>query len=163
MANPMFVKNAKVHFKLIGPPPGTLTEFSCDVHEATVQSTPGDTVEYVTFCSKLTQAGLSSYLLHLVGVQDWSTGGFARFLWDNAGKTATVTVQGYGTVDATNPAVTGTVVLVEGSYGGEAETWAEIDVELPFTARPTIATTAPTLEEAPAGEQTTLEGAQAAA
>jgi hypothetical protein len=42
------------------------------------------------------------------------------------------------------PGFDATVVIVEGIYGGTAQEWAEFDVELPCTVRPTILTTAPT-------------------
>ena len=45
------------------------------------------THRYVTLCEDGTHSpiGATTYSLHLVAAQDWSTTGLARFLWDNDG------------------------------------------------------------------------------
>src|SRR4029077_13530287 len=95
-------------------------------------------------------------VLHLTGVQDWAADGLSLFLWNNAGALATATVQAHGATtapSATAPAIVATVSIVEGSYGGEADTWAEFDVSLPCTGRPTLKVTGPLLaDEAEADE-----------
>ena len=157
MGNPLFVKNASIKFVIPPALIATATEFNCDVHLAEIVATPGDDVTYQTLCQNgtLTQKGATTYVLHIVAVQDWSTTGFARFLWTNAGVTVRAVVQAYGATqafDAAHPGFDTSVVLVEPTYGGEADTWAELDVELPCTVRPVLLTAAPTAEFAPEPE-----------
>jgi len=143
----LYIKDASVKFVLV--PPGTYStavEYNCSVKTAELVTTPGDVTEYATLCDKIQQQGTSTYAIHLVGVQDWATGGLSLFLWTNAGATARVVIQAHGkstAVAAATPAIDATVVISEGSYGGESNTWAEFEVELPCTARPTLATTTP--------------------
>jgi hypothetical protein len=58
---------------------------------------------------------------------------------------------------ATAPGMTGQVTLIAGNYGGEVDTYPELEVEMPCTSKPTkIVTTFPALDEEsaeePAGE-----------
>ena len=144
----LFIKDAMVKFVLI--PPGTYagaTEYNCSVKTAELVTTPGDITQYATLCDTIQQQGPSTYAIHLVGVQDWATGGLSLFLWTNAGATARCIVQAHGKAAAfaaTTPGIDATVVLSEGTYGGEASTWAEFEVELPCTARPVLASATPT-------------------
>lgn len=143
----LFIKDASVKFVIPPGPFSGATEYNCSVKTAELITTPGDVVEYATLCDKIQQQGTSTYAIHLVGVQDWATGGLSLFLWTNAGATARVVIQAHGkatAVAAATPAIDATVVLSEGTYGGESQTWAEFDVELACTARPTLATTTPT-------------------
>ena len=143
----LFIKDASVKFVIPPGPFSGATEYNCSVKTAELVVTPGDTVEYATLCDKIQQQGASAYAIHLVGVQDWATGGLSLFLWTNAGATARVVIQAHGkatAIAAATPGIDATVVLSEGTYGGESQTWAEFDVELPCTARPTLATTTPT-------------------
>src|SRR4029077_2845777 len=140
--------------------------YACFVKSAELVTTPGDVVEYKTLCDTIQQQGPSTYAWHFVGVQDWATGGLSLFLWTNAGATARCVVNAHGktaAVAATTPGFDSSVVLVEGSYGGEAGAWAEYDIELPCTARPTLLTSAPTSELASeeAGDQLALDAAAA--
>src|SRR4029450_11213325 len=143
----LFIKDASVKFVI---PPGTFsgaTEYNCSVKTAELITTPGGTLEYAPLCDKIQQQGASSYAIHLVGVQDWATGGLSLFLWTNAGATARVVIQAHGkstAIAAATPGIDATVVLSEGTYGGESQTWAGFAGELPCTARPTLATTTPT-------------------
>jgi hypothetical protein len=78
--------------------------------------------------------------------------GLARFLWDNAGQDATFYLSAFGSGQAPGvgkPAVSGTVRIVAPSYGGEVNTYAELDVTLPCLAKPTLSETGtiPTSEE----------------
>jgi hypothetical protein len=123
---------------------GTVAEYNCDAHTAEIVSTPGDEVSYVTLCpdGSFTEIGRTSYALHIVAAQDWSATGLARFLWDNEGALATFTYQPHGAAidpsDST-PGMTGSVRLVAPNMGGEAESYAELDVTMPCTAKPTLA------------------------
>lgn len=169
MANtPLFMKDASITIVIPPGPIAGAVEYNCDVSTAEVLSAPGDDVTYQTLCpdGTMTQKGASTYSLHLVGVQDWGTEGLSRFLWENAGEEARVIVQAHGAataIGADAPGFDCNVVLIEGTYGGEAKNWAEFDVELPCTVRPVLLTVAPTVEEtaAPAEEQTTLDSAAA--
>lgn len=156
VTNPLFVKDASV--KLTVTPPGTAAEFNCDVHSVTVEATPGDDVTYQTLCpnGSYTRKGTTTYVLHLTGVQDWATDGLSLFLWNHAGAQATALVQAHGATqapDASHPTMSMSVTLVEGSYGGEADTWAEFDVSLPCSGRPTLGVTLLAADEEAATEE----------
>jgi hypothetical protein len=84
--------------------------------------------------------GKTTYALHIVAVQRWAVDGLAAFLWDNDGALADFQYQAHGAgkvPSATEPGMTGTVRLIAGNYGGEVETFAELDVELPCSSKPT--------------------------
>jgi hypothetical protein len=61
--------------------------------------------------------------------------------------------------------VTGTVTLVAATYGGEVNTYAELDVTLPCQVKPTldVAGPAPTAILAPEEEEAQAAAAQAGA
>ena len=96
------------------------------------------------------------YALVLVGVQDWDTTagseGLAAFLWQNEGTTLSFVLNIHGEASsvgtATQPRMTGSVVCIPGDYGGVIGEYAEINVELPCTAKPTLTTAAVLLAEA---------------
>jgi hypothetical protein len=145
----LFIKDASVKFVI---PPGLFSaavEYNCDVQTAELLATPGDVKEYATLCDNISQQGPSSYAIHLKGVQDWATGGLSLFLWTNAGATARCVIQAHGksaAFAAATPGIDATVVITEGAYGGQSGEWAEYEVELPCTVRPTLASTTPTTE-----------------
>lgn len=128
---------------------GTAKTFPCTLKNASVDAAPGDTVEYPTLSASCTyrQLGATTYELHLIGVQDWdpsSTSGLAAFLFANDGATATFWLQAHGEAVAAAPATpaqAGTLVLAAPSYGGEVNNYAEFDVTLPISGKPTLATT----------------------
>ncbi len=102
---------------------------------AAVEVEAGDTVTYPVLDGTVpTQVGPESYALHLVAAQDWTAAsGLARFLWDNAQAVATF---GCGRMTPRGPhrGQTGRdrdVTLVAPTYGGEVNTYAELDVTLP--------------------------------
>lgn len=145
MTSPLFMRDVTLTLKLL--PGGTRVEYNCDVHLAEIVPTPGDEVSYVTLCEDGThsQIGATTYALHLVAAQDWSADGLARFLWENDGAEAEFQYQAHGSAVAPStdaPGMAGTVRLVAGNYGGEAEAYAELDVTLPCTVKPTIAVAA---------------------
>ena len=153
MTTPLFMRDVSLTFKLLPAGP-TRVQFNCDAHTVEVVPTPGDDVSYQTLCAtgSFSNRGKSTYALHIVAAQDWSATGLARFLWDNDGASAEVQYQAHGSAaippTAATPGMVGTVVLTAGTYGGEADTYAELEVELPYTAKPTIATAAfPALDE----------------
>ena len=77
--------------------------------------------------------GKTTYALHVVAAQRWAADGLAAFLWDHDGELADVQYQahGDGTVPTADlPGMTGEVTLVAGNYGGEVDTYAELDVTL---------------------------------
>jgi hypothetical protein len=139
----LFMRDALVTLKLAAG--GTAVEYQGQVSQAAVEVTAGDTVTYPVLDGTIpTQIGPSAYALHLVAAQDWDTsGGLARFLWDNEGEDAVFVLQPHGQdVDPSDaePAATGTVRLVAGSFGGEVGTYAELDVTLPCAVKPDLAT-----------------------
>lgn len=154
MATPLFMRNVHLTLKLTA---GSRIQFNCDAKVAEIVSEAGDEVEYKTLCAtgSFKQVGVTTYALHLVAMQDWATNGLARFLWDNDGASAEFQYSASSTIPPTTaaPGMSGFVTLVAPNYGGEVETYAELDVTLPCTAKPTIVTAAfPVLaeEEAPA-------------
>ena len=143
----LFIKDAMVKFVIPPGPYSGATEYNCSAQIAELIVTPGDVKQYVTLCDTIQQQGASTYAIHLKGVQDWATGGLSLFLWTNAGATARCVIQAHGKAaafSATTPGIDATVVISEGAYGGTSQEFAEFDVELPCTARPTLATTTPT-------------------
>ena len=71
------------------------------------------------------------------------------FLWTNAGVTARCVIQAHGksaAFAAATPGIDATVVVTEGTYGGQSGEWAEYEVELPCTVRPSLVSTTPTTE-----------------
>ena len=156
MTSPLFMRDVSLKLKLGA---GTKVEFNCDAHTAEIVTEAGDEVSYQTLCpaGSFSEIGKSSYALHIVAAQDWSANGLARFLWDNEGALATFEYQAHGAAvvnSASAPGMTGTVRLVAPNYGGEAENYAELDVELPCTQKPTISVAAfPAMAAAEAGAE----------
>lgn len=150
----LFLKDVSLTFEIINPPVAS-AEFNCNVHTVEVVPTPGDDITYRVLCpdGTLTQKGASTYVLHIVGSQDWDAAGLSRYLWENAGQTAHFVAQAHGAavaISATAPGFEGDVVLVEGAYGGTADEWAEFDVELPCVTRPDLIETPPVVTAAEA-------------
>lgn len=150
MATLLFMRNAILTLK-VGA--AVAVQYQGQVSTAAVEVEAGDVVTYPVLDGTVpSNVGPESYALHLVAAQDWTAAtGLARFLWDQAGQDATFWLNAYGvaTAAADKPAVSGTVRLVAGTYGGEVQTYAELDVTLPCLAKPTLTLTgtAPTLEE----------------
>ncbi len=139
--SPLFLKDAIVSLTFDGSAAET---FECHVRTVEVVPEPGDVVTYQPLCSdnSYVETGPDTFTLHLAGVQDWSAAGLARLLWDNAGEDVTFSVAAYGAIAADTPAMTGTAKVRRPAYGGEAESWAEFDVELPISGVPTLDSTA---------------------
>jgi len=136
------MRDVSLTLKLVAA--GTRVEYNCDAHTAEVLSTPGDTVEYVTLCpdGSFASAGKTTYALHIVAAQDWSATGLARFLWEHDGELAEWQYQPHGATVAAStdtPGMSGECRLVAPTMGGEADTYAELDVEMPCTGKPTLA------------------------
>jgi hypothetical protein len=162
VTTPLFMRDVSLTLKLLT---GTRLEFNCDAHTAEIVTTPGSDVTYATLCpdGSFSEVGRSTYALHIVAAQDWSATGLARFLWDNEGAQAEFQYQPHGVAIAPSddtPGMTGTVRLVAPNMGGEAENYAELDVTLPCTAKPTIALAA-FPATASADDETQLELASA--
>ena len=144
-AVPIFMRNVLLTLKTtVGSP----LEFQCHVSEARVQVTPGDIVTVRTLCSSgvYSSASPPEYALVLVGVQDWDTTagseGLSAFLWQNEGTTLDFVLNIHGeaaTASASKPKMSGSVTCIPGDYGGVIGEYAELSVELPCTAKPTMA------------------------
>jgi len=154
---PLFMRDVTLNLRLNPPGSGARTEFNCDIHTAEIVPTPGDDVTYSTLCpsGSYSSRGKTTYALHVVAVQRWAVDGLAAFLWANDGAVADFQYQAHGAgvvPSTTQPGMSGQVTLVAGNYGGESDTYAELDVEMPCVAKPTMITAAfPALaEEAPA-------------
>ena len=132
----------------------TPTEFKCDVHAASIEPEAGDVVTYVTLCPDGTysQRAATTYTLHLVGVQNWDAPGLARYLDEHDGVELTFVynAHGAGAPSDAAPAKSGICIGQSPTYGGERDTWAEYDVELPVSGTPETLTAAPTADAAAA-------------
>jgi len=171
MTTPLFMRDVSLTLKLLPSGPSRV-QFNCDAHLAEIVSTAGDEVDYRTLCAtgSFSSVGATTYALHIVAAQDWSANGLARFLWDNDGAQAEFQYQAHGIAaippTATTPGMAGTVRLIAPNYGGEADNYAELDVTLPCSTKPSITTAAfPTLAETdetaaePAPEEAVTAGA----
>jgi len=156
MTSPLFMRDVSLTLKLLTPPGGTRIEFNCDAHLAEIVPTPGDDVSYATLCpsGSYSSRGKTTYALHIVAAQRWDSTGLSLFLWDHDGEDAEFQYQAHGaglTPSATVPGMSGTVKLVAGPYGGEVDSYAELDVTLPCASKPTkIVAAFPALAEAEA-------------
>ena len=149
---PLFMRDVTLNLKITGGP--TRVAYQCDIHTAEIVPTAGDEVSYSTLCAtgSYSSVGKTTYALHLVAAQRWAADGLATFLWDHDGELADFQYQahGEGVVPAADlPGMSGQVRLIAGNYGGEVDTYAELDVTLPCTSKPTKITAAfPTVLEA---------------
>lgn len=146
MGSPLFMRDVSLTLKIVGGA-GARAEFNCDVHTAEIVPTPGDEVTYQTLCPEGTYSaiGKTTYALHVVAAQRWDVDGLATFLWDNDGAEAEFQYQAHGEAvapSAATPGMAGTIRLVAGAYGGEADSYAELDVTMPCTVKPTMLTAA---------------------
>lgn len=143
---PLFMKTVLLSLKVGAAASKT---FTCTLKNASVDAAPGDTVEYPTLSTGCTyrQLGPTTYELHLVGVQDFdpaSASGLAAYLDVNDGATASFWLQAHGeavAAAATTPAKSGTCTLTAPSYGGEVANYAEFDVTLPISGKPSTVIT----------------------
>jgi hypothetical protein len=152
--SPLFMRDVSLTLKLVVGG-STRAEFNCDVHLAEILPEPGDEVTYQTLCptGSYSALGKTTYGLHIVAVQRWDAAGLATFLWNNDGAEAEFQYNAHGTTVPTVdfPGMSGRCRLVAGAYGGEAEAYAELDVTMPCTVKPTIVSAAfPTAAEAEA-------------
>lgn len=165
--SPLFMRDVTLNLKLTGA--GSRVEYNCDISLAEIIPTPGDDVSYTTLCpsGSYSSRGKTTYALHIVAVQRWAVDGLAAFLWDNDGATADFQYQAHGagvTPSTTVPGMAGQIVLVAGNYGGEVDTFAELDVTMPCVTKPTKITAAfPALAEAESAPAAATEGEPAAA
>lgn len=123
----------------------SLAAFQAQVTTAEVIPTAGKEATFVPLdpTATIKRVGSTTWELHLVGGQDWTTTtGLARYLYINDGSTTTFTVKAFGaTATADHPGFTGTCQLVAATYGGESDNFATLDVTLPITGgKPTLVT-----------------------
>jgi len=141
MSTPLFMRDVSLKLSLVSG--GTYVEYNCDVSTAEIVPTAGDEVTYSTLCptGSYSSRGKTTYALHLVAAQRWdATDGLAAFLWDHDGELATFQYQAHGddVVPSTAlPGMAGEVTLVAGNYGGPVDEWAELDVTLACSNKPT--------------------------
>jgi hypothetical protein len=156
----LFMKEVTLSFKIGAT---ASKSFVCLLKAATIEAEAGDTVEYPTLSAGCTyrNAGPTTYALHLIGVQDWdaaASSGLSPFLDTNDGVTAAFWVNAHGpaatTASVAAPAKAGTCTLIGGNYGGEVANYAEFDVVLPISGKPSTVTTG----TAPAILQAIIDG-----
>jgi hypothetical protein len=159
MGSPLFMRDVQLTLKLSADAVGAPVEYNCDVSLVEIIPTPGSDVTYSTLCpsGSYSSVGKTTYALHIVAAQDWDAAdGLAAFLWDHDGELAAFTYQAHGAAtvpSAAEPGMTGEVRLIAGNYGGAVDTYAELDVTLPCSSKPTKAVAAfPAVEEAELAE-----------
>jgi hypothetical protein len=142
MAVVWYVKTVTLKLKTTA---GSFVEYNGNLASAHIEVSPGDQTDYPTLDGGVSsEVGSSTYALVLRGSQDYSATGLARFLWDNEGAVLDFDYNMHGLAavkSATTPAVTGQVRAVAGAYGGEVNTFAEIEITLPCIAKPVLDTT----------------------
>lgn len=147
----LYLSNASVVMRLATESASANREWNGHCTTAEVVPSAGEEDSVVTLDGvRHVRIGVSAYALHLVFGQDWSASGISTWLWNNAGLAAVVGVR--ATLDPIGPnfpQMEGTVILAEGTYGGEAESWAEGEVTLPFTTKPSLRTSLTALAELP--------------
>jgi hypothetical protein len=157
---PLFMRDVTLNLRLASDSVGARLEFNCDLSTAAIEPTAGDEITYSTLCAEgsYSSVGKTTYALHVVAAQRWAADGLASFLWDHDGELADFQYQAHGdgvTPTADLPGMTGQVRLIAGAYGGEVDTYAEVDVTLPCVSKPqkiTAAFPAAAAAEAPEGE-----------
>jgi len=138
----LFMKDASIKLKVTGV--GSMVEYNAQVGSCEIEVSPGDEVDYPTLDGNVQRnVGAESYALVITAGQDWNSTpmGLARFLFDNARATLDFEYQAHGATQvagAATPIVIGQCKAVPGAYGGEAGTFAEIEVSLPCLAKPTL-------------------------
>jgi len=138
--SPLFMQDVQLNLKLTGV--GTRVEYNCDLTTAEIIAEPGDEVSVSTLCAtgSFSSIGKTTYALHIVALQRWAADGLANFLWDNDGALADFQYQAHGSAivpSATQPGMSGQVRLIAPTYGGESGQYAELDVTLPCSTKPT--------------------------
>jgi len=123
-------------------------EYNTDVSSVKIVSGEADS-DFVSFADAAA-GGAREYRLQCTATQDPADeDSIWRMVWDSAGSDAAITLDPYGggTASATNPLVTGTVVITEPDgdlLGGEADpsTTAKFTFEIDwvFKAKPTLVT-----------------------
>jgi hypothetical protein len=124
-------------------------EYTADVKSVKITSAAGDS-DFVSF-AQAAAGGSRDYTLEMTATQDPAD---ATSIWSQvfnaAGTTAAIKIAPYGgtTISATNPMVTGNVVITEPDgdlLGGDADASVTakftIDVAWKFTAKPALVTT----------------------
>jgi hypothetical protein len=140
--SPLFMRDVTLNLRLASDAVGARVEYQCDVSTAEIVPSAGDEATYSTLCAEgsYSSVGKTTFALHVVAVQRWAADGLANFLWDHDGELADFQYQAHGdgvapSTDA--PGMTGQVRLIAGNYGGEVDQYAEVDVTLPCTSKPT--------------------------
>jgi len=75
-----------------------------------------------------------TWTFKITGLADHETGGFADFLWDNAG--TIVTYEFAPRVGSGKAKFTGSLYAIHPPIGGEQGEWAEAEMELPIIGTP---------------------------
>ena len=125
----------------------------CHARIATFMPEEAEVIRYNTLCADGSYVALGRQLwnLELTGLQAYGDAtDLARFLFDHQGETWEATVQIYGEgvePSATTPAMTCSVIIAPGAYGGELDTYLEVEVTLPCIGSPVLVTVPPVLED----------------
>lgn len=136
------IKQAKVALGPVPVPPAeidpaTLTDFGCQVTQATISATPNTSDVPATFCEPASQVNVpSSFALTLEGLQDWGTAdGLSEYLFTHDAEQAAFALY----LDAgPDPVATGIVSVAAGDFGGTAGEPLTMSLELPILGYPDI-------------------------
>ena len=111
------------------------TDYSAKVRKVRfVPTTSSTTYRTLVPDGAMTDVDSPTWAVELQGVQDWMTGGIARYLLDNHGTLATfVFTPKNGTG---NRKVTAEVMCMAVPFGGEEGQFADFDVTLPVDGEP---------------------------
>ena len=131
--NLLVVKDGTLKLTLPGTLP-TEVDCECQITEMTVQVTP-TLKTATTVCSVAQVPGISTYVLHLVGVQDYTDTGISTFLWENEGALVDFVMVPSAAAD---PSVTGKCFLVAGNFGGVAGEIAVFTADCPCEGKPVV-------------------------
>jgi hypothetical protein len=125
-------------------PGGVSANFQGPCTSAAVQTEAGEESTVVTLDGiRHTRYGPNLYTLALSFVQDWGNpAGLANFLYaqERVRLLFTLALSNNGTPSPTNPSMQGFCYGVAPTFGGEAESWIEAEVEMPVEAKPSIVT-----------------------
>lgn len=105
-------------------------DITCQVQDARIVSTtPNITVQTLCGASVTANTALTARTLDITFLQDWRSSGVSKYLHDHHGQTAAFVWT--PSTDGT-PSATGTVQIIEGSFGGAAGVPADDRVSLPI-------------------------------
>ena len=113
------------------------TTYQAEVKTAMlVPSTNTSTYPVLVPTGNIQDTDLPTWTCQLVGLQDWASGGLAKYLFDHKGEEVDLILVPAAT--DTWPQATFTAIAMAPPFGGTAGEFAEFDLTLPVVGQPTI-------------------------